>query len=164
MSVQNSPTDVAAVAERVPDRREHDVAEQEPDTVAKPSQRCAAARPSIPKTWSSHGLRDIRTSWMSARYVPYSAGELADRGELAAERARAGRGRRGGATSPRMRTPFATRIATMSVAAIDHVRGSGTGRCERVAGRRGDAADRLAGVGITSPGIPGWWARYLRRT
>ena len=32
-------------------------------TVAKPSQRCATARPSIPKTWSSHGLRDISTEF-----------------------------------------------------------------------------------------------------
>src|SRR5665647_3155211 len=42
-------------------------------TVANPSQRCAHARRSIPKTWSSHGLRAMRTSWTSARYVPRSA-------------------------------------------------------------------------------------------
>src|SRR5450759_2198247 len=42
-------------------------------TVAKPSHRWAHARRSIPNTWSSQGLRAMRTSWMSARYVPRSA-------------------------------------------------------------------------------------------
>ena len=36
-------------------------------TVPNPSQRCAHARRSMPKVWSSQGLRDMRTSWMSAR-------------------------------------------------------------------------------------------------
>src|SRR5450755_964394 len=37
----------------------------------KPTQRCASVMRSCPKTWSSHGLRDMRMSWMRTRYVPY---------------------------------------------------------------------------------------------
>ena len=42
-------------------------------TVAKPNQRCQPAIRSMPYSWSTHGLRDIRTTCTSAEYVPSSA-------------------------------------------------------------------------------------------
>ena len=60
-------------------------------TVANPSQRCSQASRSGPTTWSRNGLRDMRTSWTSAAYVPSRAVELSRRGQEARRRAELGR-------------------------------------------------------------------------